>query len=297
MRIEQLLYLIAIYKAQSISLAAERSHISQPAMSSAISKLEDELGVRLLKRTSEGVYPTEPGLAVIQKAQDIVRLMEEITLIGKQDGLELKGDISLAVEQHVNMILMPKVLTLFKQRYPNVMVMQKVGESNNILGDIQAGKADFGIVIKTRELEKTKDLQVTELFCDQLVVLAGRNNPLAAKGSIQMSEAIRQPLILLNTEYTTQCGISEILSEYGPLQVAFRVDSIPMLEKLLQQGRSIAFVPRLAAGEYTQTQKLVALPVADASLDIPIVMARSKRHHFSTLEKELMKAIRAAFSS
>ena len=293
MRLEQLYYLIAVYKSQSISLAAERSHISQPALSSSISKLEDELGVHLLKRTNEGVYPTEMGKAIIQKAQKIIEVVEEIHAISRADVLELNGNVSIAIEQHVNMTLMPKVLTVFKHSYPKVTIMQKVGESNNILRDIQSGKADFGIIIKTGELEKAKDIHFKELFCDELVVITGKGNPIARKGNITIEEALRQPIILMNTEYTTNCGISEILHKYGVMNVAFRVDNIPMLEKLLRQGRSIAFVPRFVANEYTQSKEIVLLEINDISLNISIVTIGSNRHHLSLAEKELIKVIRS----
>lgn len=293
MRLEQLYYLIAVFQSKSISLAAERAHISQPALSSSISKLEDELGIHLLKRTNEGVYPTEVGRVIIQKAQKIIEMVEEIHAIGKENVLELNGNISIAIEQHVNMRIMPKVLTVFKHDYPKVAIMQKVGESNNILRDIQSGKADFGIIIRTGELEKAKDIHFKELFSDELVVITGRQSPIADKGSITIAEALCQPTILMNTEYTTNCCMSEILNKYGTINVAFQVDNIPMLERLLRQGQNIAFVPRFMANEFTQSKEIVALDIRDVSLHISIVIIGSNRHHLTTPEKELIKVIRS----
>jgi len=72
MRFEQINYLVAVHEFKSISLAAQRTHISQPALSAAISKLEDELGVVLLKRTNSGALLTEIGELIIIKAKDVL---------------------------------------------------------------------------------------------------------------------------------------------------------------------------------------------------------------------------------
>lgn len=296
MRLEQLKYLVEIYRSKSISLAADRAHISQPALSAAISKLEDELGVQLLKRTNQGVYPTETGEIVIQKSLQVIETLEEIAAIAvNKNGLP--EDISIAVELNVNITFMPKVFSIFKQRCPRANILQKVGESNNVLRDVESGKADFGIIIRTEELARAKDINTRELIEDSLVVLTSQENPCAGHGTISLDEALAQPVILFNSEYETNCGISGLLRQYGPLQVSYRVDNIVLLEKLLLQDRCISFIPSFVANEYTNKSKgLVALAVEKPPLNISVVLIWSNRHHLSPTEKELIKVIRSVFS-
>lgn len=297
MRLEQLKYLVEIYRSKSISLAAERAHISQPALSAAISKLEDELGVQLLKRTNQGVHPTETGELVIKKSIEVMEAIEEISSIAQVNSKDLKEDISLAVELNVNITFMPQVFAEFKQRCPKANIFQKVGESNNVLRDVESGKADFGIIIRTDELDKTKDVSARELLQDKLVVLTSKDNPLVKHKRITMSLAMEQPILLYISEYVMNCGISGILKKYGSLNVCYRVDNVPMLEKLLLQGNCIAFVPGFVAQEYTNKHKrLIACPVQDIPLDISVVLIWSNRHHISSTEKELIKVIRTVFS-
>ncbi|MBP1761148.1 MAG: transcriptional regulator [Firmicutes bacterium] len=299
MRLEQLKYLVEIYRSKSISLAAERTHISQPALSSAISKLEDELGVQLLKRTNQGVYPTETGELVIQKSIEVIEALQDIASIARVNSSDLQEDISLAVEINVNMAFMPKVFAEFKKHCPKANIFQKVGESNNILRDVKSGKADFGIIIGTDELVETKDVSTRELMHDNLVILTSRNNPWAKQKTITLAMALEQPIILYNSEYVTDCGISAILRKYGSINVSYRVDTIIMLEKLLlqDQDKNIAFVPSFVAGAYTDKNKgLIVRQIQDPPLDISIVLIWSKRHHLSSTEKELVKVIRSVFS-
>lgn len=293
MRLEQLYYLVEIYRSRTISLAAERAHISQPALSASISKLEDELGVHLLKRTNQGVYPTDIGKLIIEKSLEIIDNIEEIKKIAQCNNVELNGNISMAVEPGVNITFMPDILTNFKYNHPKVNIFIKVGESNNILHDIQSGKADFGIILKTDEVIKAKDINIKELFHDELVVIAGRGNPVAHKEAITLKEAIFQPVVLYNTEYVTDCGVSSVLKNYGDTKVLFRVDNLEMLEKILLQGECIAFIPKFMAEVYAKFNELVAISISDIPLHITIAIIWSSRHHLSMVEKELTKVIKS----
>jgi DNA-binding transcriptional LysR family regulator len=292
-RLEQLQYLVEINRSKSISLAAERAHISQPALSTSISKLEDELRVQLLKRTNQGVYPTEAGEFVIQKALQIIDALEEISSLARVNSNELGGDISIAVELNVNMTFMPKVFSIFRQKYSKANILQKVGESNNILRDVESGKADIGIIIQTEELSKAKDICTKEILQDTLVVLTSKNSPIAGQREISLESAMAQPVILFNSEYITNCGISSILKKYGNINVNYRVDTIVMLEKLLLQENGITFIPRFVAQEYTNMfSGLVALDIKKSPLNIMIALIWSNRHHLCATEKELIKIIR-----
>jgi len=296
-RLEQLQYLVEIYRSKSISLAAERAHISQPALSTSISRLEDELKVQLLKRTNQGVYPTEAGEFVIQKSLQIIDALEEISALSRANS-DLGGDISLAVELNVNMTFMPKVFAIFRQHFPKANILQKVGESNNILRDVESGKADIGIILQTEELSKAKDICAKEILQDTLVILTSKNNPLANQREISLESAMAQSIILFNSEYITNCGISGILKKFGNFTVNYRVDTIVMLEKLLLQENGIAFIPRFVAREYMNMFKdLVAITIQNSPLNISIALIWSNRHHLCATEKELIKIIRSVLAT
>ncbi len=79
MKLEQLHYLAEAIKYQSISIAADNNFISQPSFSNAITKFEQELGVKLLRRSSKGVSPTEAGRVVLETAEKVFKLLEEMT--------------------------------------------------------------------------------------------------------------------------------------------------------------------------------------------------------------------------
>ena len=296
MRLEQLMYLVAVNESKSISLAAERSHISQPALSSAISKLEDELGVVLLKRTNSGAYLTDVGELIIVKAKEVLSGIDDIKAIAHGNSLVLNGNISIAADPGVNITIMPDILTTFKYNHPKVNVLLKVGESNNILQDIEKGKADFGIILSTDAFRKSKDMQSIELFADEFVVITGSNRKLASESTITLKRALSLPILLYNTEYITECGVSSLLQKHGSFNVSYRVDNLEMMEKILTQGDAIAFVPQFMADEYMKTSKIKKIPLSDARLEVSVVLIWSDRHHLCMIEKEFIRVIRATCS-
>ncbi|MDF9841555.1 MULTISPECIES: LysR family transcriptional regulator [unclassified Paenibacillus] len=293
MRLEQLYHIVAIAQTGSISTAAERAYISQPALSSSVSKLEVELGVPLFKRTNQGVHPTEIGQAVIAKAMEAIDLLEDIKALAEENTRSMTGSIHLAVEPFISNTIMVNALTTFKYRHPNVNVLMKVGESNNNLRDIAAGKADFGVVMKSCSPGGERDLCFRELFRDRLVLLVSRESVLAAGGSIMLQEAMAQPLVLYNTEFATDCWVSELLGGYGECNVAYRLDSFPMLEKVISQNLCAAFAPKFMSDYFVNKGSIIPLEITGAELDVSIVLAWTKRHHLSLIEKEMMETIKS----
>lgn len=296
MRLEQLAYLIAVHESKSISLAAERTHISQPALSSAISKLEDELEVVLLKRSNTGAHLTEIGEQIITIAKEVLNKVDEIKSIAHGDSNDLTGNISIAVEPSINITMMPDILTTFKHNHPRVNAILKVGESNNILRDVELGKADFGIIMKTEAFCKSKDVNYKELFSDQLVIISG-NNYHSIDSTMSLSKALSLPILLYNTEYLTDCGVSSVLQKYGAINISYRVDNLEMMEKILSKGKTIAFVPQFMADEYVKSNQIKKITISDVQLEVSIILIWLARHHLSMVEKEFLKIIKAVCSN
>lgn len=113
---------------------------------------------------------------------EAIDLLEDIKALAEENTQAMTGSIHLAVEPFISNTIMVNALTTFKYRHPGVNVLMKVGESNNNLRDIAAGKADFGVVMKTCGQPEEKDLCIKELFRDRLVLLVSKDSELAGRG-------------------------------------------------------------------------------------------------------------------
>lgn len=293
MRLDQLYYIVEVAQFKSISMVAERNYMSQPAISSSISKLELELGVTLFKRTNKGMVPTEIGKSVIEKAAGIIDKVEEIKNITRNNAMKLTGDISIAVEPSFCNTIMVNILTTFKYKHPKINLMVKVGESNDILHDLLSGRADISINLKTEQYVKSGDIIIKKLFKDNLMVIAGKNSTIGDKETISIEEALNQPVALYNTGYETKCGISQTLHKYGNLKVAYRFDNLNVIEKVVGNGTCISFVPKMMINYYKGSDSINTILINNASLEIEVIMVINKRHRISNIEKDLINTIKS----
>lgn len=293
-RLEQLYHLVEVAQTRSISLAAERFYVSQPAISSSISKLEEELGVMLFKRTSQGAIPTEIGETIIQKAWEILDRIEEIKHVASASSVSLSGSISVSSIPGMCDAILPNALSLLNKKHPDVNVLLKMDESVNILSDVQTGRSDIGIVILTEEIQG-KDVNSEELLSDEFVIYAGKNSPLSGKDSVSIKEVLSQPFAAYNDEFIkNNGGISSILRKFGDPKVTFRFSSVETIKRAVAEGTVIAFFPKfMAKGDiYLQSGRILSLPINDAHLSISIGLIWSKRHRFSSSEKKFIEILK-----
>ncbi|WP_286905537.1 LysR family transcriptional regulator [Clostridium sp. UBA1652] len=296
MRLEQLYHIVEVEKCKSISLAAENSYISQPAISSSISKLELELGVTLFKRTNQGMLPTEIGEKIIQEATVIIDKIEELKTIARNDAKDLTGNVIIAVEPSFSSTFMVNIVTSFKFKHPKVNLTLKTGESNNIFHDVISGKADVGIILRSTRIDNLDNINSSRLLKDKLMVISSKKSNLINKESISIKEALKLPVALYNTGYETSCAISQIVASFGKLNVAYRFDNLSILEEVVAEGTSIAFVPKIMMNYYLDKEKIVPIIIEDDVLDVHIDMIWNKRHRISEVEKELVKTIKTMCS-
>ncbi|AND84940.1 LysR family transcriptional regulator [Clostridium tyrobutyricum] len=293
MRLDQFYHIVEVAQSKSISLAAERSYMSQPAISSSISKLELELGVELFKRTNKGMIPTEIGKVVIEKASSIIDQIEDIKNVTRSSAAELTGGVSIAVEPSFCNTIMVNILTTFKYKHPKVNLMVKIGESNDVIHDVLSGKADISINLKTEQYMKSNDIIVKKLFKDNLMVIACKNSLLGNKNEIPIKEALEHPVALYNTGYETSCAVSQILKKYGNFEIAYRFDNLNVIEEVVGSGTCISFVPKMMFNYYKGSHSITTLLINDVNLEIEVIMVINKRHRISNIEKELINTIKS----
>lgn len=293
MRLTQLYLLSEVAKYNSISMAAEHAFITQPAVSSAISKLEDELGAVLFKRTTSGAYPTEIGQIIIDKARDILDRVEEMRQIANTT--ELSGTLSVGIIPSMGDKIIPKVLSQLKNKHPNININLSVEESIIILQNVLSGKLDLGIVLLTEEINR-KDISCEELFSDEFLIYAGNDSPLSAKKSVSLKEALEHPVVAYNDEYTkNNGGITSILKNYGVPKVAFRFCNFELIKRVVSQGEAISFFPKFMSIDdiYLQSGEIKSIPIDDVNLGITVGLIRSNRHAITFVEKEFIEELKS----
>jgi DNA-binding transcriptional LysR family regulator len=178
MKLHQLTALVSASESGSLRQAAEKLRLSQPALSRSIRELEDELGVKLLERTSLGVEPTAYGKAVILRSKIVDSELRQ----AKDDIAHLRaatrGDLRIGATPVAAFSLLPAVLARLKKSRPQLQVSVTDGMGSSLFQQLRQGDFDF-VFGRIDDAIDLHEFSVDVLFDDSLVVVARRGHPLA----------------------------------------------------------------------------------------------------------------------
>ncbi|HMJ40845.1 MAG TPA: LysR substrate-binding domain-containing protein [Pseudolabrys sp.] len=178
MKLHQLAALVSASESGSLRQAAEKLHLSQPALSRSIRELENELGVKLLERTPLGVEPTAYGKAVILRS----RIVDSELRQAKDDIAHLRaatrGDLRIGATPVAAFSLLPAVLARLKKSRPQLQVSVTDGMGSSLFQQLRQGDFDFVFGRIDQDIDP-HEFSADVLFNDSLVVVARRDHPLA----------------------------------------------------------------------------------------------------------------------
>ncbi len=316
MRIEQLHYLLELYRTRSFSKAAENVFITQPSLSTAISTLEDELGVKLFERMRSGVYPTPMGEAVVKIASELVecenRIYETVNQSQPQDRMRL-----LTIPA-ISFGILLQALANFQKKHPHVnLTMHEyppsilVSECIRLLSDDPGTFALGSVYPKTKQALidrlETEHIKSRYVFTDHFVCHMASTHPLAQKETITMADFLAEPGIDLNlltrkppNDVYTRLNHLGISKDYLKLKenTNIEVDTLANLKRLVIAGNGIALMPSLIVfqdRDYLSGQ-LVIRNFSDVEIPIEYYLFQSTLYPLKPMEKDFLDEVADYFA-
>lgn len=238
MNLEQLIHIVELTKVKTLSEAATNLYISQPAISQSIANLEKELGIKLFHRTKSGTIPTDEGVAIIKKAHDVVKLIEEIRLEAASAKLTLSGSLQLAT-MPAQMITMVKVIAQLKKEHPNLHIQVYEQGSLDSLRAVKEGKIDLGMLAIREGVLHDDSIVFESLWQGKMMVFVGKQSPYAKRSSIKPEEMLQQEFVLYNDDYVHQFT-DDFSKQYGDLNILFQSDYDTAIHSALAEGLAIS---------------------------------------------------------
>jgi DNA-binding transcriptional LysR family regulator len=195
MELRQLKYFLAVAEELNFARAAERLHMTQPPLTVAIRKLEEELGVKLFERTTRRVQLTEAGERFRERAEKIVLDVAA----AKQDAADASdgrvGRLRVGFVSSASYSLLPHGVRQFRADHPRVELELVPAASGEQVEALLEGRLDVGIL---RDPERVPGLELTPLVQESLVAVLPADHPLAASREIAPAELARFPLVLFS---------------------------------------------------------------------------------------------------
>jgi len=247
-------------EANSLSKAAEQSHIALAAASRRIAMLEYRYGVQLLYRSSQGVEPTPAGVALYQHARRMIEQAEKLRADLSDYAKGVKGHIRIKANTSAITQFLPDDLAAFAVSYPDVKFELEESRSGEVVQALREGQADIGVVMDGVALE---GLESYEYRHDRLVAVVPREHEVSA-AECPFSELLKYDLVALDSSAAMMrlLGSAAIDAEQ-PLRLRVQVKSFEAVCKLVQAGMGIGVLPEMAAQHFVPVMGLRLVRLAD----------------------------------
>lgn len=246
--LEQLRILKAIASEKSFTRAAEILFVSQPSISKQIKTLENRLGLVLLNRENNTISLTEGGKVFLQYAERILALCEESCRALNDVKNGDRGNLTVGASQTIGTYLMPRVLTLFAQNYPQINIKVQVDSTRVIAKNVVNHEIDIAIVGGDVPEELKKNLDIEQFVEDELILIVPKSHPFALKKhkQIHKDDLYHLNFITLNSTSTIYKFIDNILIqndiETRQFNIIMQLNCIEAIKTAVSLGLGAAFV-------------------------------------------------------
>ena len=243
---------LAVLDAGRISAAAKAIHLSQPAVTAQVRKLEDAVGAALFVRSAQGVTPTDAGLRLARYARSIRQLLDEA--LAEVPGVEdATGPLVVAASTTIAAHVLPPLLAQFRAAHRGVPLRVHVGNTEQVVAQVRAGHAPIGLV---EGHARASGIRLEPFVDDEIVPIAGRDAPFQVRRASDL-EAV--PLLWRESGSGTRAVVERALGKAGVRRRAAReldveLGSTEAIVGGVVAGLGVAFVSRwsvrahLAAG-------------------------------------------------
>ncbi len=293
MKLEQFLYFSEAVKYNSISIAAEQNFISQPSFSSAITKLEKELGVTLLRRNSRGVQPTEAGAIILEKVHDIFAIVGDIQDVAYSHGHQ--GVVKLATIPCMCDKILPIAMRKMNEQHTPFSLSISCAESHEIYHSVLSGMAALGILFHCSDIS-SPEIRYTNLFEDEYVLYVGPHSPYWQAQSITIEEALAQPYIAYREEFLkNNGGITDVFQGLTP-NIALRTDELESIKKMISLSDYVAFFHKIMTQDdiYIRHGLVRPLPISNYDTHTRVGYIESTKYKPSSIDRMFIETLKSA---
>ena len=275
MDFDQLETFLEVARLSSFSRAAEKRFRTQPAISSQIRSLEEEVGAKLLDRSGGKVSVTASGKLFLKFAEELVESRKTmLTAIAETERVP-RGEIVVGANEGTCLHILPEVFAEFKKQYPDVNISINRADYAKILESVIDNSVDFGVVSLPVNDPR---LTVVLIHRDELVIIVPPKHPLAKAKSATIAETASFPLIVPKGGHTRDALENLFYDRKLKPRYTMELDSSELLKRFVAADAGIGFIARSNVAEDVLARALVAIPVSDATIrrDLALVFRKDK---------------------
>jgi len=255
--------LVAVARHQSLTLAAKALHVTQPAISIQLRKLEAELGVALTERAGRGIRLTKAGEEAVQHAQRIQRAVDDLRENMREHRGLVRGQLRIAVVSTANYFI-AKDIAQFRKRHPRIEINLRVANRDGILEMIEANESDIAV---TGQPPDDSELVARRFRPNPLVVIAPPDHSLAGRKDLTPEEVASHPFVVREPGSGTRAAMVRAFQEHGlECRESCVLSSNEAIKQAVQAGLGLAIISQETIQLELETGILATLPCDALSL-------------------------------
>jgi len=290
MEMNQLEFFRKVVEEGSFSKAAERVYRTQPAVSIAIRRLEEEIGAPLFERSQKTPALTDVGQVVYDYAKRILSLRDQ-ALDGVAELKSLKrGRVRIGANESTSNYLLPQLILDYRKHYPNVRVEVFGHSSDQLAREVLDGNVDFALMAFD---PVDSDLESFPVLKDELVLIMRPDHPLAKCGSVTVEQLGDESFVAHNVRTGSRQRVIEVFAQHRtPLNITLELATIETIKRFVQLKIGLGFVPRMCVGEELERGSLATVPVQDLTYERTLWVTHRREMIFSHAAEAFLELLR-----
>ncbi|HYD77383.1 hydrogen peroxide-inducible genes activator [Ramlibacter sp.] len=250
MTLTELKYIVAVAREKHFGKAAEACFVSQPTLSVAVKKLEDELEVKIFERSANEVSVTPLGEDIVRQAQSVLEQAAAIKEIAKRGKDPLAGPLKLGVIYTIAPYLLPSLVRQAIDRTPQMPLMLQENFTVKLLEMLRTGEIDCAVMA---EPFPDTGLALAPLYDEPFLAAVPVNHPLAQRATVTAQELKSETMLLLGTGHCFRDHVLEVCPEFARfssdaegIRKSFEGSSLETIKHMVAAGMGVTLVPRLS---------------------------------------------------
>jgi DNA-binding transcriptional LysR family regulator len=288
MELHSLLVFLTVANERSFSRAAEKLFRTQPAVSLAVQRLEQEFGEKLIDRSGKDLILTDAGRTVLEYARRFQSLQQELdnSLAELRDNSA--GRLTIGANESTALYLL-RHIEKYRELYPKVKVQIRRSLSSKIPNELLDGNLELGMISYDPGDERLKSKVI---YTDALAFVVSPSHRLAQKKSIALSELGSETFIAHNVVSPYRdVVLREFQSHKVPLQMEVEMPTIETIRKLVQNNVGVAFLPRMCVEQEIQQGLLAEVRVREMHVERKIRLIYPTRRALSHAAKAFLDVV------
>jgi len=249
MTLTELKYIVAVARERHFGRAADACFVSQPTLSVAVKKLEEELDVKLFERSANEVSVTHLGEEIVRQAQSVLEQAANIREIAKRGKDPLAGPLTLGVIYTIGPYLLPDLVRQVIARTPQMPLMLQENFTVKLLEMLRTGEIDCAILA---EPFPDAGLAIAPLYDEPFLAAVPTNHALAARSSVSTDGLKLETMLLLGSGHCFRDHVLEVCPEFARfsshtegIRKSFEGSSLETIKHMVAAGMGVTLVPRL----------------------------------------------------